>query len=271
MHHPPPVHFTSEEHEIVWDIICSSPRATEAMTLLWSELQRAAVIDPGDAPDDLVRMGSSVEYRDVATNERKSARLVFEDAGDRDEIAITTPLGAALIGLREGATFVWSDAAQTTRAVRIERVRPPQPHPTGPDRRRRRAPEQPGTGSASQAPVTVTIRRERPSARAGRNWELTFEPASPPSLDPLMGWTETNDPLAGHKVAFRTARDAIRFASRKGWDYRLVGGALEGEGASPDDSRGNNDGERRVDAELEQTFPASDAPSWTLGRDRSGD
>lgn len=93
---------------------------------------------------------------------------------------------------------------------------PPEPH----------APEQPGTGAPALHPVAVTVRkRSRWRTRSGRvhrDWELSFEPTSGPTSEPLVAWTQTTDPLAGHRVAFHTEDAAVAFAKRKGWDVRVV-------------------------------------------------
>jgi hypothetical protein len=89
-----------------------------------------------------------------------------------------------------------------------------------------RKPEQPGAGTPALQPVTVTVRRRSRwrtrSGRVHRDWELEFDPTSGSTPEPLMGWTQTSDPLAGHRVAFHTADAAIAFAQRKGWDVRVV-------------------------------------------------
>jgi hypothetical protein len=134
-----------------------------------------------------------------------------------------------------------------------------------------RGPEQPGTGSASLNPVAVTVRRRSQwrtrSGRIRRDWELTFEPTNAPTLDPLMGWTHTTDPLSRHKVAFHTAEAAIAFAKRKGWDVTLIGEGLADENLSEHDLP-VSDPRSAIDETLSQSFPASDPPPWTLGRRR---
>lgn len=118
----PPVHVLNAEYERLADIICASPLATDGLALLWSELMRAAVINPEDAPADLVRMNSVVRYTVLQTGVQRIVRLVYvgKESGD---VQITTTLGAALIGLHPGATFVWKEDG-VTRAIRIEAVGP---------------------------------------------------------------------------------------------------------------------------------------------------
>jgi hypothetical protein len=46
-----------------------------------------------------------------------------------------------------------------------------------------------------------------------RKWLLEFEPASPPWIEPLMGWTASDDPLASVRLNFATPSAAIDTSS----------------------------------------------------------
>jgi hypothetical protein len=95
--------------------------------------------------------------------------------------------------------------------------------------------------SALPADAVAVIRPNEPSAmssgRAGaRGWTLTFRPRSSPSVEPLMGWTETSDALQQVRLSFPTAEAAIRYCRRQGLSFEVQDGAGEaaygeGEGA----------------------------------------
>ncbi|MHB2210964.1 NADH dehydrogenase ubiquinone Fe-S protein 4 [Methylobacterium sp. CM6257] len=56
-------------------------------------------------------------------------------------------------------------------------------------------------------------------ARAG-TWVLTFERETPPEIEPLMGWTADDDPLATEvRLTFPTRAQAIAYAERQGLAY----------------------------------------------------
>ena len=64
-------------------------------------------------------------------------------------------------------------------------------------------------------------RRGRPVDTAGRartgTWLLTVERATPPEIEPLMGWTAGDDPLAKQvQLAFPTRARAVADAERQG-------------------------------------------------------
>ncbi len=52
-------------------------------------------------------------------------------------------------------------------------------------------------------------------------WVLEFEPESPRSIDPLMGYTSSDDMKQQIKLRFETKEDAIAYAKRNGLSYRI--------------------------------------------------
>ncbi|MCJ2087347.1 ETC complex I subunit [Methylobacterium sp. E-005] len=74
---------------------------------------------------------------------------------------------------------------------------------------------------------TARIRRRgRPVDTAGRartgTWLLTFERETPPEIEPLMGWTAGDDPLATQvQLSFPTRAQAIAYAERQGLAYTV--------------------------------------------------
>jgi hypothetical protein len=56
-----------------------------------------------------------------------------------------------------------------------------------------------------------------------RDWKLRFEPRSCPFIEPLMGWTGSDDTLAQVELTFPSAAAAVAYARRQGLRYLLQG------------------------------------------------
>lgn len=119
-------HFLdSQDYELLLDLVCAAPRATAGITLLWQEIQRAAVIPPALAADDFVQLRSIVTFTDLDEATARSFQLVRPGEGTgRAGISVLTPVGAALIGLRAGDTFRWRSERGRRRVLRVDKVRP---------------------------------------------------------------------------------------------------------------------------------------------------
>ena len=58
--------------------------------------------------------------------------------------------------------------------------------------------------------------------RAGTDeWVLEFERSSPAKLEPLMGWTSSDDTRTQVRMRFRTLEEAVAYATRKGIPFRI--------------------------------------------------
>lgn len=114
--------FLEDDYERLLDLICASPRATTGIVLLWQELQRGERVSSLDG-DEIVRLGSLVTFTDLMSGHRRAAQLVAPGAEpERRRLSVTTPDGAALIGLRAGDTFAWALDGGATGALRVEGV-----------------------------------------------------------------------------------------------------------------------------------------------------
>ncbi|VAV99578.1 hypothetical protein MNBD_ALPHA06-1342 [hydrothermal vent metagenome] len=53
-------------------------------------------------------------------------------------------------------------------------------------------------------------------------WILEFDRQTARKIDPLTGWTGSNDMLSQVKMRFESAQDAERYATRHGISYKLI-------------------------------------------------
>ncbi len=75
----------------------------------------------------------------------------------------------------------------------------------------------------------TTARIHKPSKTAmqsGRGktnrWRLDFEPETPRTTEPLMGWTSSADMRQQISLDFDTKEEAIAYAERNGIPYRVI-------------------------------------------------
>ncbi|MGD9616838.1 MAG: nucleoside diphosphate kinase regulator [Alphaproteobacteria bacterium] len=100
----------------------------ETAEMLAEELERARIINKGQAPKDIVRMGSDVLFRDDATKEVRRVTLVFPGEADiaQNKVSVLTPIGTALIGLRTGQSITWrTRSGQFKRLTVLKVMEPP--------------------------------------------------------------------------------------------------------------------------------------------------
>ncbi|MEX0760713.1 MAG: nucleoside diphosphate kinase regulator [Tistlia sp.] len=103
----------------------ASQRTPEVADRLLNEIDRAEVRPSAEVPETVVNIGSLVTFRDEATGRVQTVTLVMPPEADIAErrASILTPIGAALIGLAEGASITWLTRNGETRRLTITAVR----------------------------------------------------------------------------------------------------------------------------------------------------
>ncbi len=99
-------------------------RSPGLAAMLLEEIERAEICSAKDLPTDVVTIGSRVSFLDEKASEPRTVQLVLPADADTDTgaISILTPMGAALIGMAEGASITWPYANGQSRVITVSRV-----------------------------------------------------------------------------------------------------------------------------------------------------
>lgn len=108
---------------MIRDAVASRSTASELLCVLKSKIDEAQVLEPCEMPGDVVTMNSLVRVRDLGTREVESYTLVYPAFADikKNCLSILTPVGIALLGLRQGETAECSSLLGPNR-LRVEQV-----------------------------------------------------------------------------------------------------------------------------------------------------
>lgn len=122
---PPPVFATADDLGRLRELARWGAGETWGASLLLREIERIHEgVAPAGAP--FARLGSEVTYKDLGTKRIHRVRLTGSRAGKSHTgaVSVLSVLGAALIGLCEGAIFRWMEPDGRFRAVKVLAVEP---------------------------------------------------------------------------------------------------------------------------------------------------
>lgn len=90
---------------------------------LFTELERARIVQVGRLPADTVKMGSTVRYA-TDSGEDRTVILVYPADADiaQGKVSIMTPIGTALIGLSKGQSIGWTSRDGKENRLTVEEV-----------------------------------------------------------------------------------------------------------------------------------------------------
>ena len=97
---------------------------TPTMKHLEDELARAEVVEPQNVPTDVVSMNAKVLITIAPATESTEITLVYphDFKGEKGQVNIIAPIGAAILGLSEGQDIEWPQPDGHMMKVKIEKV-----------------------------------------------------------------------------------------------------------------------------------------------------
>ncbi len=113
----PAIHLTLSDYQYISRLLADVPLKSESLQRLRQELARAVVLEPALIPSTVVGLNSRVRLQDLDTGEVEEYVLVAPDRADagQQRISLLAPIGAALIGYREGNEIAWPTPGGTRR------------------------------------------------------------------------------------------------------------------------------------------------------------
>lgn len=106
----PAIYLDEDTADTLYDIASAAPEGSRATaTRLLGELERAIIVPSGELPDNVVRLGVNIAYRDTDTGRVRTGSIVLPQEADisAGRISVLSPAGAGLIGLEEGSAISW--------------------------------------------------------------------------------------------------------------------------------------------------------------------
>lgn len=105
----------------------AAERSPEVSERLLHEIDRADIRPSAKIPPGVVNIGSLVSFREEATGKEQTVTLVLPHDADiaQQRVSVLTPIGAALIGLAQGASITWETRSGETRRLTITTVEAP--------------------------------------------------------------------------------------------------------------------------------------------------
>ncbi|MEO9298320.1 nucleoside diphosphate kinase regulator [Devosia alba] len=102
----PQIRVAQSEHQQL--LALAAAGSASAADSLLIEMERARVVPDAKLPEDVVRMGSRIQYR-TDRDDLVDVTLVYPADADiaQGKVSVLTPVGAALIGLRTGQSITW--------------------------------------------------------------------------------------------------------------------------------------------------------------------
>jgi regulator of nucleoside diphosphate kinase len=128
-HARPTIILSAEDYERLSVLArAARKRMPDLADELASEIGRARVLAKGRCPQDIVCMNSEVEFRDDTTGKVQRVTLVYPAEADisQRKVSVLTPVGTALIGLRNGHSISWEAPNGEVRQLTVLSVREPQ-------------------------------------------------------------------------------------------------------------------------------------------------
>lgn len=126
--HMPPIIVAEEQFDDLSDI---AERLThvlpEVSGFLDQELARAKLLPMNHVPEDVVTVGSTVEFIFGMKGRSERLRLVYpaDNPSDSGSVSIASPVGVALLGLSEGQSISWSSRYGELRWLKVTKVERP--------------------------------------------------------------------------------------------------------------------------------------------------
>ena len=116
----PPVYARRCDLPELWRIAAQARKTPPEAELFLAEFDRLNIA-PETKGDAFVRLDSWVVYKDLRTKRQRRVRVVRpgSENSEENEVSLLSPIGAALVGLPEGAIFRWAGPGGGVRAIRV--------------------------------------------------------------------------------------------------------------------------------------------------------
>jgi regulator of nucleoside diphosphate kinase len=117
----PDIYVSHDEHEELIGLALRALGRVSGAALLLQEMERATVAEA--APPNVVTMNSNVDF-EYSGRRYRDFQLVYPQCADITEgrISVLTPVGAALIGVGEGATMTWVGPDRDAHSLTVLKV-----------------------------------------------------------------------------------------------------------------------------------------------------
>jgi regulator of nucleoside diphosphate kinase len=123
------IYITDSEHERLRALVDQHAEGRDgaAAERLGAELDRAIVVDPARLRDDVVTIDSRVTFEDARSGVLREIVVVYPAAADASagRISVLAPIGAALIGQRQGDEIEWPLPDGRVARIRVLAVSQP--------------------------------------------------------------------------------------------------------------------------------------------------